>query len=107
MGYLFLSFSICFNIIANGFFKHASLQDPGKEKWMLFGVGLFIGLLNTLSYLKSLETLKLSIAYAVFGACSTIGVAIVSLIYFHEGLTVLKLVGLGVITVGLLMLWKG
>jgi len=107
MGYLFLSFSICFNIIANGFFKHASLQDPGKEKWMLFGVGLFIGLLNTLSYLKSLETLKLSIAYAVFGACSTIGVAIVSLIYFHEGLTVQKMVGLAVIAAGMMLLWKG
>ncbi len=106
MGYVFLSVSIIFNIIANGFFKNASLTEAGRQKWILFGVGLFIGLLNTLSYLKSLETLKLGIAYAVFGAFSTIGIAILSLLYFHEDLPIQKIIGLGVISVGLLLLWK-
>ncbi len=107
MGYLFLSVSIVFNIVANGFFKSASVMASGRQKWILFGVGLFIGLLNTLSYLKSLETLKLSVAYAVFGALSTIGIAVLSLLYFHEDLSMQKMLGLGVISVGLLLLWKG
>ena len=106
MASLFLSLSIAFNIVANGFFKTASLRETGHEKWLIYGVGLIIGLLNTLAYLKALESMKLSIAYAVFGAMSTIGIALLGLLYFHEEVSVLKIVGLGVIAVGLILLWK-
>jgi multidrug transporter EmrE-like cation transporter len=107
MGFFFLTVSILFNITANGFFKTASLRTSGMEKWTLLGIGLFIGLLNTLAYLKALETMKLSIAYAVFAASSTIGIAIVSVAFFHEALTAQKIIALLVISVGLLLLWRG
>ncbi len=107
MGSIFLACSILFNIIANGFFKTASLAAAGHTKWILFGVGLFIGLLNTLAYLKSLETLNLGIAYAVFAACSTIGIALLSMFFFQEGISAQKTIGLLVISVGLLVMWKG
>lgn len=106
MASFFLTLSIICNIVANGFFKTASLRDDGQAKWLIYGVGLLIGLLNTLAYLKALETMKLSIAYAVFGAMSTIGIAVVGLLYFHEEVSVLKIVGLGVIAVGMMLLWK-
>jgi multidrug transporter EmrE-like cation transporter len=106
MGFFFLTLSILFNITANGFFKTASLRGPGTDKWMLFGVGLFIGLLNTLAYLKALESMKLGIAYAVFAAASTIGIAVVSVVLFQESLSPQKILALGVISAGLLLLWK-
>ncbi|MGA9119561.1 MAG: SMR family transporter [Bacteroidota bacterium] len=106
MGFFFLTFSIIFNIAANGFFKTASLRESGSAKWVLFGVGLFIGLLNTLAYLKALESMKLGIAYAIFAASSTIGIALVSVFLFHEGMSTQKIVALLVISAGLLLLWK-
>ena len=106
MGFFFLILSIVFNITANGFFKTASLHEAGQAKWVLFGVGLLVGLLNTLAYLKALETMKLGIAYAIFAALSTLGIAFLSLLFFHESISMQKLIGLLVISGGLLMIWK-
>lgn len=106
MGTLFLALSIVFNTVANGYFKAASdVPSLTSRKVVLYGLGLVIGLLNTLCYLKALESIKLGTAYAVFAATSTILIALVSLLYFQEAITVQKALGLGVICVGLLLLW--
>ena len=106
MGSVFLAFSVIFNTVANGFFKSASdIQVLGSRKILLFAFGLFIGLLNTACYLKSLETIKLGTAYAVFAASSTILIALVSIWYFQESVSIQKFVGLGVICAGLFLLW--
>jgi small multidrug resistance pump len=106
MGSLFLAFSVLCNTVANGFFKAASnVQGMGRQKVLLFGIGLFIGLLNTASYLKALETLNLGTAFAVFAATSTILIALLSFFYFQESLSLQKVLGLSVICAGLLLLW--
>ncbi len=106
MGTFFLTLSIVFNTVANGYFKAASnVPSFTSRKIVLYSLGLVIGLLNTLCYLKSLETIKLGTAYAVFAAASTVLIALMSLLYFQEAITVQKAIGLGVICIGLLLLW--
>lgn len=108
MGAFFLTTSIIFNTVANGFFKSASaLGEFSPRKWTLLGVGLFVGLLNTLAYLKALETVRLSTAYAVFASASTLLIALMSMVHFGEPMTLHKGIGLTVICLGLLILWKG
>ncbi len=106
MGILFLTISVLFNVVANGYFKAASnVPTYTSRKILFYGLGLVIGFLNTLCYLKSLETIKLGTAYAIFAAASTILIALVSLLYFQEAIGVQKAIGLGVICLGLLLLW--
>ncbi len=106
MGTLFLALSILFNTVANGYFKAASnVESFTSRKIVLYALGLAIGFLNTLCYLKALETIKLGIAYAVFAAASTVLIALLSLLYFQEAITLQKAIGLGVICIGLLILW--
>jgi multidrug transporter EmrE-like cation transporter len=107
MGPIFLVTSIIFNAAANGFFKEASsIQDMGSRKLMLVGIGLLLGLVNTASYLKSLETIKLDTAYAIFAAGSTLLIAGVSFVVFNESISVQKAIGLATISAGILLLWK-
>src|SRR5512147_1749719 len=106
MGPLLLFFAILFNVVANGLFRMgAAIEEFGTRKVLLIGAGLLIGLANTLCYIKSLETLKLGTAYAVFAAASTILIAGVSVAFFGEGVTLQKGIGLATICVGLLILW--
>ena len=106
MGPLFLALSILFNTVANGFFKGAALvSGASTRKYLLLGIGLALGLVNTLCYLKAIETLRLGTAYAVFAAASTVLIALVSAWYFNETISLQKAAGLGVICLGLLLLW--
>lgn len=107
MGIVFLVFSIICNTAANGIFKAAAIiNDEPIRKYALAGLGLFIGLLNTLAYIKALDSLTLSKAYPVFSAASTILIAGVSFYYFNESVSIQKLLGLGVICTGMLLLWN-
>ncbi len=106
MGPLLLLFSILFNVVANALFRMgASIDEYNARKVILIGGGLLIGLANTLCYIKSLETLKLGTAYAIFAAASTILIAGVSVAFFGEGLSLQKGIGLLTICAGLLILW--
>ena len=106
MGPFLLVLAILFNVVANALFRMgAAVEEFGARKVVLIGIGLLIGLANTLCYIKSLETLKLGTAFAVFAAASTILIAGVSVAFFGEGLTMQKGIGLVTICAGLLILW--
>jgi multidrug transporter EmrE-like cation transporter len=107
MGALYLAVSILFNTVANGFFKQASaIGGLGQRKIILFAAGLFVGLLNTLAYLKALETIKLGTAYPLFAAGSIVLIAAMSFLLFGEPLNWRQTAGLGVICAGLYLLWS-
>ena len=107
MGALFLILAIMFNSAANALFKFASgLPEWDTQKIGLFGLSLFLGLVNTLLYIKALETIELSIAYSVLSAASIVVIVLISLVVFKEGMSVQKIAGLATICVGLLMMWK-
>lgn len=107
MGVVFLVLAIVFNSAANALFKFASgLPGWDLHKIGLFALGLFLGLVNTLLYIKALETIELSIAYPVLSAASIVVIVLISLILFKEGMSVQKIAGLATICAGLLMMWK-
>jgi len=107
MGFVFLIFAIVFNSAANVLFKFASgLPEWDLHKIGLFGFSLFLGLVNTLLYIKALETIELSIAYSVLSAASIVVIVLISLVLFKEGMSAQKIAGLATICVGLLMMWK-
>ncbi len=107
MDSLYLALSVFFNVIANGFFKSAfTIEEFSQRKIVLLGAGLLIGLANTGCYIKSLETIGLGTAYAIFAASSTILIAVLSVYLFHESVSIQKVAGLAVICAGLLLLWK-
>ena len=107
MGAFLLVLAIIFNSIANGFFKAgAEIQDLTLRKGMLIGLGLLIGLANTVCYIKALEKIELSVAYPLFSAASIILIAAISFLFFREGISLQKAAGLVTICVGLLVTWK-
>jgi multidrug transporter EmrE-like cation transporter len=107
MGVFLIGSAVVFNTIANIIFKSASaIPVFTTRKGILFGVGLFLGLVNTLCYLKALEKIDLSVAYPVFSAASIILIALVSVFVFREGVSVQKAAGLLAICGGLALLWK-
>ncbi len=107
MAPLFLTLSIVLNAVANSFFKvAAAIPDLSLRKAALLGVGLFIGLGNTVCFVKALEQIDLGTSYAIFSAGSITVIALISLLFFREGMSVQKVAGLVTICIGLFLLWK-
>ena len=76
------------------------------QKSGLFLLALALGLANTLLYIKSLEKLDLGLAYPILSAGSIILIAALSVYVFKESVSLQKLLALGTICVGMLMLWR-
>jgi multidrug transporter EmrE-like cation transporter len=107
MGALFLTLSVLFNAIANTLFKvGADIETLSPRKLLLLGLGLFIGLANTLCYIKALEKIDLGMAYPVFSAASIILIALLSLLFLKEGMSIQKAAGLVTLCIGLVILWR-
>jgi multidrug transporter EmrE-like cation transporter len=107
MGEFFLALSIVFNSVANGFFKAAAdIQGFPLRKGSLLAIGLLVGLANTVCYIKALEKMQVGIAFPVFSSASIVLIALISLLYFHEAISIQKWIGMAVIVLGLLMVWK-
>ncbi len=104
MAVIFLVLSIVFNSIANIMFKSASgMPAFDFPKISLFLGGLFLGAVNTYFFIRSLESLKLSIGYPVFAAGSVLLIALASLFVFKEELNLMKVAGMAVIVLGIFL----
>jgi multidrug transporter EmrE-like cation transporter len=104
MAILYLILSIVFNSVANIMFKSASgMPSFDFPKVSLFLGGLFLGAVNTFFFIRSLESLKLSIGYPVFAAGSVLLIALASLFVFKEELNLTKIAGMVVIVVGIFL----
>jgi small multidrug resistance pump len=107
MGALLLTMAVIFNSIANGFFKHASsIQELSTTKIFFLLLGLFLGLVNTICYIKALEKIDLGIAFPLFSAASIVLIAVISFFVFKEGLSFKQLAGLVTICAGMVLLLK-
>jgi multidrug transporter EmrE-like cation transporter len=107
MGYLLLAIAVILNSAANVLFKHAAGMTVWTlEKGGLFLLALALGLGNTLLYIKSLEELELGVAYPILSAASILVIAVLSVAFFKEAVTLQKVAALCTICVGMLMLWK-
>jgi multidrug resistance protein EbrB len=107
MGILFLSLSIVLNTVANGFFKSsADITDLTLRKGVLLGLGLFLGLANTICYIKSLEYVPLGVAFPVWSGGCLVLISLVSFAIFNETISVRQWIGLATVCTGLLLVWK-
>jgi len=106
-GFLYLILAIIANAAANVLFKLGSAIDSFTlRKGALLGLGLAIGLVNTVSFIKSLETLELGVAFPVFSAASIVIIAVSSFLLLQEPISTQKAIGLAILCVGLAVLWK-
>jgi multidrug transporter EmrE-like cation transporter len=106
-GYAFLALAIVSNSLGNVLFKTGvSIEGFTVRKGTLLGLGLFVGLINTISFIKSLETLELSVAFPLFSAASIVLIALASFLVLHEPVSTQKAIGLVILCAGLAVLWK-
>ncbi len=108
MGALLLAFGVVLNAVSNVLFKTGTgIEQLTLRKGLLIGGGLFVGLLGTLGYIKSLEKIDLSTAFPIFSAATIVLVALVSFLLFHESISLQKWAGLVALCAGLALIWKG
>jgi len=106
-GFVYLILAIVANSTANVLFKIGSgIDGLTVRKGSLLGLGLAIGLVNTVAFIKSLETLELGIAFPIFSAASIVLIAAASYVLLHEPMSAQKAIGLTILCAGLAVLWK-
>jgi spermidine export protein MdtJ len=104
---IFLTLAILFNTLAMTLFKFSSLNESAKVlSFILLLVGLAMGGVNAVTYTFSLKNIPQSLAYTLFSAGSIILVTILSVILFKETMTMQKIIGMGVICVGIFLVTR-
>ena len=100
----FLIFAVLINAVANVFFKYSSLAGQQRiESLALLGVGLLFGVVNVVLFTKSLKGITMNIAYPIYSAGTIVLVTLASILIFSENVTVLRIIGISVITVGVIL----
>ena len=101
--YLLLAISITFEV-----FGSTMLKASNGFKKILPVVGIVIGYVLAFFTLSlSLKTLPLGLAYAIWSGVGTALTALVGIIIYKEGLSIKKLLGLGLIIGGVSILNMG
>ena len=105
MGYLYLVIAIISEVVATSFLKFTSGE---KAVWWAYlvvagGYGVSFWMLSlTLS-----AKVPLGIAYAIWAGAGVVLVAIVSWLVFKESLTLVQIIGMGLVIGGVVMLELG
>ena len=106
-GIIYLVLAIVANSVANVLFKFGSGIDGFTlRKASFLGLGLAIGLVNTVSFIRSLETLELGVAFPIFSAASIVIIVVVSYLLLQEPISAQKAIGLAILCIGLAVLWR-
>lgn len=102
---LLLTGAIIANVLTNIGFKYSALNElvPAK-KWSWLAVGLVFGLINSVLFTESLRFVSLQVASTVFFALTIVGLYLVSVFWFNEPITLLRLAGAVVVIVGVIMM---
>lgn len=102
---LLLTGAIIANVLTNIGFKYSALNElvPVK-KWCWLAVGLVFGLVNSVLFTESLRFVSLQVASTVFFALTIVGLYLVSVFWFNEPITLLRLAGAVVVIVGVIMM---
>ena len=103
MKYFFLSLSVAFNLGSYILYKAISSRTNDAVWFILFSLGLALGAVNTFFFTKALKTMNLSIAYPIFSAACIALMVVVSILFFHEKVSTLNVVGFFVVAAGIAM----
>lgn len=105
MGYLFLAIAIAGEVVATSFLK---LTTGEKSQWWAYAiVGAGYVLAFWMLSLSLGRGVPLGIAYAIWAGVGVVLVAIVSWLVFHEGLTLVQIGGIVLVTIGVVLLEVG
>ena len=105
MGYLYLAIAIVSEVVATSFLKFTSGE---KTFWWAYPV-VIVGYLLSFWMLSLTLSAKvpLGIAYAIWAGAGVVLVAIVSWVAFRETLTLVQIIGMGLVIGGVVMLELG
>ncbi len=105
MGYLYLAIAIVSEVVATSFLKFTSGE---KAIWWAYPV-VIVGYLLSFWMLSLTLSAKvpLGIAYAIWAGAGVVLVAIVSWVAFRETLTLVQIIGMGLVIGGVVMLELG
>ena len=100
MSYVYLTLAIVFKIAATSLLK----LSQGFSK-MLFGIlALVLYGLCFFCLSLSLKGLQLNLAYAIWSGIGLVGTTVLSIMLFHEKVTLTSLLGITLIIVGIVIL---
>jgi multidrug transporter EmrE-like cation transporter len=100
----FLILAALLNAGSNVFYKYSSLSSQQKMLSLaLLGVGLLLGAVNVVLFTKSLKGISMNVAYPIYSAGTIVLVTIASILIFGENVTVLRVVGISVISLGVIL----
>lgn len=105
MGYLYLAIAIVSEVVATSFLKFTSGE---KAIWWAYPVVIAGYLLSFWMLSLTLSAkVPLGIAYAIWAGAGVVLVAIVSWVAFRETLTLVQIIGMGLVIGGVVMLELG
>ena len=100
MSYVYLTLAIVSEIAATSLLK----LSQGFSK-MLFGIlALVLYGLCFFCLSLSLKDLQLNLAYAIWSGIGLVGTTVLSILFFHEKVTLTSLLGIALVIVGLVIL---
>lgn len=105
MGYVFLGLAIVGEVVATTFLKFTSGERQVWWAYPIVGVG-YVFAFAMLSLTLS-RGVPLGIAYALWAGIGVVLVALISWIAFHESLTWLQVIGMGLVVAGAILLELG
>jgi len=109
IGWFYLAMAVCLEVAAATSLKFAN-GIPGWDKdarTLPFMLMLVFYITCFLFMAKSMETIQLGVLYAFWAGLGTILVAIVGVYLFEDTMPVVKIVGIGIIIIGVAMVNMG
>lgn len=103
---VFLATAILLNAGSSVFYKLSS-QSNGRIAFLLFLAGITLGGVNAFFYTKSLNRIRLEVAYPVFSAGSIILVTLASVLIFSEAFSTRQAFGILAVLVGIVLVTSG
>jgi len=105
MKILLITAAIIANVLTNIGFKYSAINEaiPAK-KWSWLAIGLVFGLINSILFTETLRFMSLQVASTLFFSLTIVGLYLVSVLWFNEPITMLRLGGASVIVVGVIMM---
>lgn len=105
MGYLYLAIAIVSEVVATSFLK---LTSGERAVWWAYPI-VIVGYLLSFWMLSLTLSAKvpLGIAYAIWAGAGVVLVAVVSWVVFKESLTLVQIIGMGLVIGGVVLLELG
>ena len=103
MGWLYLSLAIALEVAAATTMK----MSDGLSRFWPSALMVVFYLLCFLAMIKSLEYLQIGVMYAIWAGVGTAAVAVIGVILFGDSMPFIKIMGIGLIIIGVAMVNLG